>query len=499
MFCPNCGKMTDGNAKFCSACGTRLSQAQEQFLVMPEDETVMAPATDSGYFDAEEATQIADQSDLESTEFADNFDNQGFTLPDEGNAADDYVYRANSEEGYGDFDKTELYVRPPYEYSGDSETQPYDNARQKQEIPAYIPENVYAPQQEYLPDYGLMNAQGYQNPSYGPNYYQNNPVQEPEKKKLSAASIVMIVAAIIVAIIIGGGAAVIQTQYGGFDGFISSFGKSEKDEDDEEKKNTEKDNESKEEVTSQVTTIPETTTLPVTEPTTTLPPTTQTQPPRIGDGYCGTNLQYTFNSVTGELVVFGKGKMYDYTSDAAPWETYNVKRIIFEEGVESVTEGSLAYLYPEYIYISSTVSDFDIFSLDHFSEIVVSPQNPYYMSKDGVLFNKDGSVLICYPNKSTRSVYVIPDSVKWIGPYAFFDADNLTSVTIGPNVQYIDEYAFKSCNGFRYFTIPATVKEIETGAFYNWDSSQEIYFASGSVQVADDWNEGCNAKITIAE
>ena len=48
MFCPNCGKMTDGNAKFCSACGTRLSQAQEQFPVMPEDETVMAPATDSG-------------------------------------------------------------------------------------------------------------------------------------------------------------------------------------------------------------------------------------------------------------------------------------------------------------------------------------------------------------------------------------------------------------------------------------------------------------------
>lgn len=457
MFCHRCGKELNEGAKFCSACGAELMTQQ--------------PAVTD-----EEATQVAPKA-----EDTDYFDDTGFMLPNEQEYPTEFDSESLNVNSSNDLDKTQAFIRPPYEYSEEQEP--------------YVDNGGYAPEQEYAPVYNNGYGVDYPNTPYAPDYSQGS-YYPPEnyaepKRKLSAASIILICCSIILAVVIGAGTAVIHTQYGGFGEFIASFG----DNEDREEKSEEEETDD-EETTAPVTTQ-QATTLPPTTVTTTVPPATQ--PVRVGDGYCGTNLQYDFTSVTGELVIFGSGEMYDYSSSYAPWESYNVKRVIVEEGVTSISEGSLASQHLEYIYLSSTVSDFSIFALDYFAAIDVSPANPYYMSKDGVLFDKNGSVLICYPNENARTSYTVPNSVKWIGPYAFFNADNLTQLTLSPNVQYIDEYAFKSCNGLLYFTVPATVLEIETGAFYNWQSHQEIYFASGEVAVADDWNEGCEAEITIAE
>jgi hypothetical protein len=59
--------------------------------------------------------------------------------------------------------------------------------------------------------------------------------------------------------------------------------------------------------------------------------------------------------------------------------------------------------------------------------IDVAEDNPAYSSEDGVLFNKDKTVLIQYP-RGKKGAYTIPDSVTEICGGAFYNCDGLTSL-----------------------------------------------------------------------
>ena len=72
--------------------------------------------------------------------------------------------------------------------------------------------------------------------------------------------------------------------------------------------------------------------------------------------------------------------------------------------------------------------------------IEISDNNKNYSSVDGVLFNKDKSVLVIYPAGKTDSVYSIPNSVTSIGYGTFEDCTSLISVTI-PCLLYTSDAA----------------------------------------------------------
>ena len=79
------------------------------------------------------------------------------------------------------------------------------------------------------------------------------------------------------------------------------------------------------------------------------------------------------------------------------------------------------------------------------SAFVVSDDNPRYEARGGVLFSKDGSVLVCCPAAKSGS-YAIPDSVTHIEREAFYGCSKLTSITIPDSVASVGENAFSSCN-----------------------------------------------------
>jgi len=110
----------------------------------------------------------------------------------------------------------------------------------------------------------------------------------------------------------------------------------------------------------------------------------------------------------------------------------------------------------------------DAFSrCSNLESIVVGENNTNYSSEDGILFNKDKTVLITCPAGMYIEDYTIPDSVTSIGDYAFYDCDGFTgSLTIPDSVTSIGNYAFYSCSGFTgSLTILDSVNSIGNNAF----------------------------------
>ena len=91
------------------------------------------------------------------------------------------------------------------------------------------------------------------------------------------------------------------------------------------------------------------------------------------------------------------------------------------------------------------------------TDINVDDKNEYYSSEDGVLFNKDKSVLLRYP-EGKKGAYSIPDGVKTIDAYAFRNCEGLTSVNIPDSVTDIVSWAFSNCIGLTSITIPDSVR-----------------------------------------
>lgn len=73
--------------------------------------------------------------------------------------------------------------------------------------------------------------------------------------------------------------------------------------------------------------------------------------------------------------------------------------------------------------------------------IVVASDNPNYSSKDGVLFDKEGTTLLRCP-MGKQGTYTIPSNVTSIAYGAFSGCDNLISVTIPENISSIANNAF---------------------------------------------------------
>ncbi|EDR28522.1 hypothetical protein, conserved [Entamoeba dispar SAW760] len=93
----------------------------------------------------------------------------------------------------------------------------------------------------------------------------------------------------------------------------------------------------------------------------------------------------------------------------------------------------------------STIGEYAFYNCMSLTSIDVDTSNPSYSSLDGVLYNKDKTLLIQYPIGNSRTSYSIPPSVTVIGESAFWHCTSLTSINIPDSVTEIDDFAFESC------------------------------------------------------
>ena len=86
------------------------------------------------------------------------------------------------------------------------------------------------------------------------------------------------------------------------------------------------------------------------------------------------------------------------------------------------------------------------------SEINVDEGNGVYSSADGVLYSKDGGVLIQYPCGNVNRSFEILPGVTRIYRSAFYDCENLRSIFIHSNVSHIGSDAFTRCDNLTIYS-----------------------------------------------
>lgn len=112
--------------------------------------------------------------------------------------------------------------------------------------------------------------------------------------------------------------------------------------------------------------------------------------------------------------------------------------------------------------------------------IEVHPENQVYTSENGVLYNKDKTVLLKYPNNKNNSsnqaihTFQIPDSVIKVYSKAFCNNKSLEYVKLGSEVTLVGNYAFSNCTKLTKIDFNNKVIKIGSRAFDNCTSLSEV-------------------------
>ena len=163
-------------------------------------------------------------------------------------------------------------------------------------------------------------------------------------------------------------------------------------------------------------------------------------------GTCGTNLTWAFDTVSGNLAIYGSGTMTSH-----PWENISpalIKSITLPPALTSIC---------------------------------------------------DSAFLEC----SSLTSITIPNSVTSIGDYAFSDCSSLTSITIPNKVTSIGDYAFMDCSSLTSVTCEATTPPTVGEYAFDWVSySIPVYVPCGTVSAynaAGGWSSFYNIQEPLAE
>lgn len=115
--------------------------------------------------------------------------------------------------------------------------------------------------------------------------------------------------------------------------------------------------------------------------------------------------------------------------------------------------------------------------------IWVDENNPAYSSdSQGVLFNKDQTILLRAPN-TLAGHYIIPSTVQGINSYAFYNCTAFTNIAIPDGVVSIGESAFEACYNLSSVTIPDSVSSLGSNVFQNCTNLTSLSLGNGITKI----------------
>lgn len=217
-----------------------------------------------------------------------------------------------------------------------------------------------------------------------------------------------------------------------------------------------------------------------------------------------------FNKDKSELLNYPYGKPDDSyiipdsvtsINYCAFWNCVNLTSVTIPNSVTNIENAAFSnssnltsIIIPDSV---TSIGEFPFDGCTLLSSITVSENNKNYSSIDGVLFNKEKSELLLYPEGKPDTSYVIPDSCISIGRSAFSSCDNLTSITIPNSVTKILKYAFDSCINLVSVDIPNSVTSIGINAFQECHSLASITIPKSISRIEDGTFSNCDSLVSV--
>lgn len=99
-----------------------------------------------------------------------------------------------------------------------------------------------------------------------------------------------------------------------------------------------------------------------------------------------------------------------------------------------------------------------------FEAYYVDVENPYYCSINGVLYTKDKSCLVAFPEKNSDASIIDWEGVKSVADRAFYGS-RITKLEIPSGVEKVGNYAFEECDLLTNITFGSDVLEIGEAPF----------------------------------
>lgn len=240
---------------------------------------------------------------------------------------------------------------------------------------------------------------------------------------------------------------------------------------------------------------------------------------RIPESYKIIEDEAFLNSLKLKKVIFSTNSNLVEIGNNAFWGTYSLKSITIPKSVEKIGElafskalnlkeinfeansklteiGNAAFSETKSlktITIPKSVKTIgsSVFSRSYGLESIdVESGNLFYSSLDGVLYNKNQTILIAYPAGKKALSFVFQESILEISNNAFYHSQHLKRLTLNNNIVKIGNYAFASSKELISVVIPLTVIDVGARAFK--DSFKLSLFTYHS-EIPTTWNSNWNS------
>lgn len=197
-----------------------------------------------------------------------------------------------------------------------------------------------------------------------------------------------------------------------------------------------------------------------------------------------------------------------------------ITKIEIPEGVTSIGEESFRYIpsVKEIVLPSTleTIGDRAFGLSTNLAKITLSSDNPYFATSSNILYTKDMTELVYYPEAIKSTTYDMPNTVTKVRANALYGNQNLTSISLSSSLKEVErrgmaalfnvttlplhrtqletigELAFSENSSVTAISLPDTVKTLGVGAFYKNSSLTSFSFRSDFEELPDEFFSNCS-------